>query len=261
MEEEVPQGVKSLIDESAETEETKEEENKEETKEETSEATEGKASEEKTEEKEEEVKTPYKGKFKTFNSVEDLENSYSASFTEAQRLLAEIKAKDDEIAALKSAKTEETDEDEVDPEIAKIKANTDYLMDQQRKQSEREWNAFVGVHPEIESDPQVQDRLDTAIQFVSSRAQSKNKVISMAEALEEAWDEIVDPWLSKNVRKDEDDSAAKGAEDLAAKQMAAGEGPGGSTQISSDKKTLTDAEKRVAKTYGMTDEEYLKLKN
>jgi predicted nuclease of restriction endonuclease-like (RecB) superfamily len=208
-------------------------------------------------------KTPFKSKF-SFTTAEDLEKAYSNSFAEAQRLHKELEDKEARIAELESGKSEETDED--DDKSEGKKSDSEPRVDpRQVYEDQKDWEAFVESHPEIaetdengqptEEAKQLAAQLSDAFDFVAITKRKKfpKDYFPMRDVLQEAWD--------KYVKTPEGKAELKAAEAEAKRQYAAGEG-GGSAPAEKKEKTpgLTEREKRTAKVYGISEEQYLKRK-
>ncbi len=210
--------------------------------------------------------TPYEGKFKSIKTVEQLEQSYSNSFAEAQRLQKESQAKDAEIARLKAEK-EGDDEDEGNEEEKKVQEVKDPRVDaKQKAEDKKDWLSFLEVHSELadtvdgkeptEEAKELLAKLDDAFVFIANTKRQKfpDEYFSMRQLLDEAWEKYVSPAATSKAK-------LEGAEAEAARQMAAGEGPGGGTLLKGKKSVvLTESEKKTAAAYGLSPEEYIKYK-
>lgn len=254
-EEELKPGQKMLMEEVTEEEKSKSDE-KEGTQ--SSDATKDEEKNQDTEEKGQ--KTPYKGRFKQFGTVEEFEDSYSESFKESKRLVSRIQDLEEKLKGIEDSddeKAPKTSESKaLEEKISQLESRLSAQELSRNAEDERQYNEFVEQHAELkdlkEDDPLIEELVEE-LRFVAQKAQKKGRHLSMNEGLTQAWKRV-------NSQKDNQESELEGAKKVVAKDLAAAPAPSGAPSQKSSTTSLTEDEKRIAKMYGLTNEQYLESK-
>lgn len=240
MSEELLPGQQALVDEGKPESPEEPQEPKEEKSEEVAPSSETK----------EEEKVPYKGKFKQFKTVEELETSFAHSFKEAQRLNSQISDLEKKIEELSTSDQETGD---LEKKVSELEGRLTKQEEKQVLEDQSQYESWMEQHPDLkENDPLTQELLDE-LGFVAQKAVKKGEFLSMNEALNRAWTRVKP---SGSTEEAELEAATK----VAAKNMAAAPAPSGSVPSSSSKPALTESERKTARSFGFTDEEYEEFK-
>lgn len=178
--------------------------------------------------------------------VPELEKAYGNAVGEINRLKNssdENQAKIDRVmaAAGKDAKFaeklnellgEDAEEVTVDPAILKARQDLEESM-------EKDYNDFIDLHPELESDQQLAEKVLTQVKEFGAIARKQNKVLSMGEALRKAWTFL-------GLEDDSKEKIAAKAKEVAAKPKA-----GNSVKKKPVKKGYTEEQIKVAEKWGV----------
>lgn len=247
-------------DEAEETE-TKEDATEEEETESSEDDTEESDNEDETEEESEE---PFQKRFtqlKGDNTEEylgSLEEAYANSTTEANRIMAEARDLKSKVEAIGQIAAN-------DPELAeKLEAvfggdnapkppldpTTAYMQQEMEKKMKSEYDSFVSAHPDLESDAELAKEVNDNLAVVRDAIwQREGRLVGMEEGLKKAWNML-----------DRDDSEEKTR--MAAKEIAGqGRTTGGGKKATKSSSPLTEAQIKLGKKLGLSEEQMLKHYN
>jgi hypothetical protein len=192
--------------------------------------------------------TQFKGE--TFEEyTPQLEKAYGEALAEMTRQKQANKQTQAQIDAVRAAVAKDADfakkldelmgdeaqEVTVDPALLEIRQNREAQMD-------KDYKAFVDLHPEMESDPQLQEEVLSVLEDFGAQARKRGKILTMAEALRKSW-----LYLGK------DDTTEKVA--IKAKEVAAKSKTGNSAKKSAKKQDFTEEQLRIAKKWNLTPEQ------
>ena len=195
--------------------------------------------------------TQFKG-----DSLEDynknLEEAYANSSTEATRLAAEVKelnkkvntitglvANDPELAEKLGTDYEQVAQQPLNPALAHTQQEWENKMKQ-------EYDEFVGTHKELETDPTLAEKVNTRLAAIAKAIYAEEgRYVGMAEGLNLAWNTLGLSNKEEEVR-------------MAAKDTAAMSKPAGTSKKSGSKSEFTEAQLKVAKQLGLTEEQLRK---
>jgi len=122
-----------------------------------------------------------------------------------------------------------------------------------KEQKDREvLEQFGEAHPEIQTNPELQENLDLAFGVVAQKAAKKGQSLEMKDLLNKAW-ELISGEKSEDL-KEKTRSLQK---ENASMSSSSSEAP----KTSSSKTELTPAEKGIAEKLGLSDKAYLEGKN
>jgi hypothetical protein len=184
----------------------------------------------------------------------NLEEAYRNSSTEAQRLAKEAKdlqkrvdqigalvAKNPELAkALEEGTGEGAPSPIVDPALQ-------YAREQMQQTFEREYNEFADLHPELNTDDELKEKVIEELQILADVYDRRGQRLGMAEGLKKAW-------ISLGL--DADDSKEKAA--TQAKQQAAKPNTQGKPKSTTKAPEFTDAQIAMAQKFGLSAEDLAK---
>lgn len=243
--------VDEEVDETEEVDqETEDESEVEETEEETTEDEETTTEEDEESDDSEEPEPQFDKRFTQFKGdslpeyTKNLEEAYANSSGEAvklNKLLTEYKQKLDQITGAVAN----------DPELAEKlnvpKVSTDPALDYARQQMEEkmqsEYDAFAKNHPEIESDPELSERLTKRLTILSRSVSSEEgRQLGMMEGLEMAW-------ASLGLGNNSQEATRMAAKSVAAVTKTA------SAKKSVPKSTFTPAQLAMAERMGLTEKD------
>jgi hypothetical protein len=200
--------------------------------------------------------TPYKGRFKTIKTVEQLEDSFRNSYTEANKLLEEKKKLEEELNRTRETPKEE-DKPVKDPEIEEIKQGFQQIQEERDAEAHEQYKEFVNAedrHRILDEDsddfdPKIAEDFMTALNVIAARAKQSGKRLTVKSAMSAAW-KYIEPDINQ------EDAERKGAEKAANKALAATESSGGAGQIEKKTPALTPEQKSVAARFGISEEDY-----
>lgn len=152
-------------------------------------------------------------------------------------------AKDPEFAKkLDELMGEEAEQVTVDPALLKARQDME-------EQMTKDYNAFVDLHPELETDPILSKEVFEYIEELGALSRKKGKIMSMKSALTKAW---------ALARPDDDDQEKVVVK---AKEVAAKAKTGSSAKKPVKKSGFTEEQIRVAKKWGLTPEQLAATKS
>lgn len=109
--------------------------------------------------------------------AKSLEDAYGNSSKEAQKLLREKKALEDQIKTLKGDSDNKGADENVDPAIA-------YARAEMTRQMDEDWDAWADTHPEVTTDPALREEVLTELGVQADvYLKRTGKQIRMSEAL------------------------------------------------------------------------------
>lgn len=225
-----------------------------------SETTEEKPEEEGTEGKTEETTQPLAKRFKIAGEtpeeyLKNLEDAYGKSSSEGVRLNQELKETKSKVDKFAEAVAN-------DPELAEriekgegvlVHPALRYAEDRMLQEQEKEYQEFLAGHPEIESDPAVQQKLLEELAIIGEGYIQKGKMLNMKKGLTMAWNALEEE-LGLNKKSSEEELALKAKETAGATQTASGK----KTETKSE---FSESQLKIANRLGITEEkmrEYVK---
>lgn len=184
--------------------------------------------------------------------VKNLEDSYRNSSAEGKLKAKEAKETQeriDKIAAVVAS----------NPELAKlindaagsdVAPTTDpallHARNQMEEQMTTDYNKFVESHPELDSDPELQEKVLAELATFGEIARKNGKILTMAEGLRKAW-------ISLELDKDDSkETVLTKAKDNASKSKT-----NNSNKKSSKKPTLSPEQIEAGKKFGLTEKQML----
>lgn len=185
----------------------------------------------------------------------NLEEAYLKSSREGKRLAQQnkdLQGRLDSIAAavaknpeLAKQIEEATKEGAVPPTVDPA---VQYARDEMEKKMETDYNNFVKVHPELDTDPQLQEKVLAELNDLGAYYRSKGKILSMDEGLKKAWSNL-------GLDKDDDkERIAMKAKETASKSRTASTNKKGGK---SEKSKLTEEQIAVGKKMGLSEKQML----
>lgn len=212
-------------------------------------------------ETEDEEEPEFKKRFTQFkgDSFEEytpkLEEAYGNLLREMTRIKQEDKGKQAKLDSVMAAAAKdpefakkldelmggEAESVTVDPALLKARQDMEATM-------EKEYNAFVDLHPELESDPQLADEVFALVEEFGATSRKQGKIMSMKDALTKAW-----TFLGK------DDAEEKVV--IKAKEVAAKPKTGSTAKKTTKKSEFTEEQVRIAKKWGLTPEQLAAAKS
>jgi hypothetical protein len=181
----------------------------------------------------------------------NLEDAYSKSSTEGQRLNGELTktqqqvdkimalvAKDPELAKkIETVAGDDAEDVLVDPALA-------YARAEMQKQMKTDYEEFVAEHSELEDDPELQQEVANLLEQFGEVARKQGKILTMREGLEKAW-----AFLGKD-RDDKDELRNKVKKTAAKPSTSSSKKPKAASK-------LTPEQLAIAKRFGLSEKEVL----
>jgi hypothetical protein len=161
-----------------------------------------------------------------------------------------------QLDSLKSGESTDESKEELAARLRRLEEKDKEKEDAENADHERNYYAWMEEHPDVRDNPVlIADLLDEmAAEVRKYERRNPGKTPGMREALDLALAKVNPE--SKSETEDLE-TAAK----IATKAKAATDAsPGSNTSNKPKTRQLTESEKKTAKTYGMTDEEYLEFK-
>lgn len=152
------------------------------------------------EETEDEDESEFEKRFTQFKGetyeeyTPNLEKAYGELLGKVTRLEQSAKNDAQNMDAIRSAIKNDPDfakklDDMLDGKSQDVTADsaTLYARQQLESQMEKEYNEFVESHPELESDPTIQEKVLKTLGDFGNQSKKEGKIMSMGDALRKAW--------------------------------------------------------------------------